>query len=160
MNITIERTVEATPEVHDLIGELNDVLGAAYGPHQRHGLRIEQLFEPNVRSFVARLDGLAVGCGGVAIFDDYAEVKRMYTHQWRVVGGSERFCCGGSRMRPVGQASRSRAWKRVSVSKRLSVFTSAWDFGYGVRSAPMRQCLPATSRPASSSKRCSGSSND
>jgi putative acetyltransferase len=24
-------------------------------------------------------DGLAVGCAGVAIFDDYAEVKRMYT---------------------------------------------------------------------------------
>jgi putative acetyltransferase len=32
-----------------------------------------------VRFFVARLDGLAVGCGGVALFDDYAEVKRMYT---------------------------------------------------------------------------------
>jgi putative acetyltransferase len=32
-----------------------------------------------VRFFVARLDGLAVGCGGVAICDDYAEVKRMYT---------------------------------------------------------------------------------
>ena len=28
---------------------------------------------------MARLDGLAIGCGGVAIFDDYAEVKRMYT---------------------------------------------------------------------------------
>jgi putative acetyltransferase len=79
MSITIERLVEATIEVHDLIGELNDVLGAAYEAHQRHGLRIEQLFEPNVRFFVARLDGLAVGCGGVAIFDNYAEVKRMYT---------------------------------------------------------------------------------
>src|SRR5215469_2681664 len=79
MSITIERAVEATPEVHDLIGELNDVLGAAYEAHQRHGLSIEQLFEPNVRFFVARLDGLAVGCGGVAVFDDYAEVKRMYT---------------------------------------------------------------------------------
>ena len=32
-----------------------------------------------MRFFVARLDGLAVGCGGVAVFDDYAEVKRMYT---------------------------------------------------------------------------------
>jgi putative acetyltransferase len=40
---------------------------------------IEQLFEPNVRFFVARLDGIAVGCGGVAMFEDYAEVKRMYT---------------------------------------------------------------------------------
>src|SRR5215467_15470690 len=75
MNITIEQTVE----VRDLIQELNDVLGAAYEEHQRHGLSIEQLFEPNVRFFVARLDGLAVGCAGVAIFDDYAEVKRMYT---------------------------------------------------------------------------------
>ena len=32
-----------------------------------------------MRFFLARLDGLAVGCGGVAIFDGYAEVKRMYT---------------------------------------------------------------------------------
>jgi putative acetyltransferase len=79
MSITIERVVEATPEVEDLIGELNDVLGAAYEAHQRHGLSIEQLFEPNVRFFIARLDGLAVGCGGVAMFEDYAEVKRMYT---------------------------------------------------------------------------------
>jgi len=79
MNITIEQTVEATLEVRDLIQEPNDVLGAAYEEHQRHGLSIEQLFEPNVRFFVARLDGLAVGCAGVAIFDDYAEVKRMYT---------------------------------------------------------------------------------
>jgi hypothetical protein len=38
MSITIERAVEATPEAHDLIAELNDVLGAAYERHQRHGL--------------------------------------------------------------------------------------------------------------------------
>ena len=79
MNIAIERVIQATPEVHDLIGELNAVLGAVYEAHQRHGLAIEQLFEPNVRFFLARLDGLVVGCGGVAIFDDYAEIKRMYT---------------------------------------------------------------------------------
>jgi putative acetyltransferase len=79
MNITIERVIQATPEVHDLIGELNAVLGAVYEAHQRHGLAIEQLFEPDVRFFLARLDGLVVGCGGVAIFDDYAEIKRMYT---------------------------------------------------------------------------------
>jgi hypothetical protein len=45
--------------------------------HQRHGLLIEQLIKPRVRFFVARLDGLAIGCGGVASFNDYAEVKRM-----------------------------------------------------------------------------------
>jgi|SRR5580700_3916990 putative acetyltransferase len=79
MNIIVERVNAPTQELRDLIGELNDVLGAAYEPHQRHGLSIAQLFEPNVRFFVARLDGLAAGCGGVALFDDYAEVKRMYT---------------------------------------------------------------------------------
>ena len=79
ISITVERAVEATREVHDLIGELNDVLGAAYEAHQRHGLSIEQLFEPHVRFFIVRLDGLAVACGGAAVFDDYAEVKRMYT---------------------------------------------------------------------------------
>jgi putative acetyltransferase len=79
MSIIIERAVEPTPEVCDLIGELNGVLGAAYEDHQRHGLSIAHLFEPQVRFFLARLDGLAVGCGGVAMFEDYAEVKRMYT---------------------------------------------------------------------------------
>ena len=79
MSITIERVVEASPDLHDLIGELNDVLGAAYEAHRRHGLSIDQLFEPHVRFFRARLDGVVVGCGGVAVFDDYAEVKRMYT---------------------------------------------------------------------------------
>jgi putative acetyltransferase len=77
--ILIERVTEATPDVRGLIGELDEVLGAAYEPHQRHGLSIAQLFEPHVRFFVACLDGIAAGCGGVALFDDYAEVKRMYT---------------------------------------------------------------------------------
>jgi len=79
MSIVIERVVEPTPEVCELIDELNAVLGANYEPHQRHGLSIGQLFEPHVRFFVARLDNSAAGCGGIALFDDFAEVKRMYT---------------------------------------------------------------------------------
>jgi putative acetyltransferase len=63
--------------MRDLIGELENVLAAAYDAHQWHGLSIEQLYEPNVPFFLARLGNLAVGCGGVALFDDYAEVKRL-----------------------------------------------------------------------------------
>ncbi len=37
------------------------------------------MFKPDVRFFVARTDGEAVGCGGVAFCDGYAEVKRMYS---------------------------------------------------------------------------------
>lgn len=79
MNLAIEQITAPTPELRELIGELDAVLNAAYEPHQRHGLAIAQLFEPHVRFFVARLDGAAVACGGVALFDGYAEVKRMYT---------------------------------------------------------------------------------
>ena len=79
MEVTIERLCAATPDASALIAELDDVLGALYEPEQRHGLSIEQVFQANVRFFVARLGGRAVGCGAVALFDDYAEVKRMYT---------------------------------------------------------------------------------
>ena len=79
MNIVIERVTEANSDVQDLIRELNDVLGAAYEAHQRHGPSIDQLFAPYMRFFLARSDGVAVGCGGVALLDNYAEVKRMYT---------------------------------------------------------------------------------
>jgi putative acetyltransferase len=81
MSIAVERLSGPTPEAVALIAELDGVLGAVYEPEQRHGLSIEQVFEPHVRFFVARLDGEAVGCGAVALFDTYAEVKRMYTRE-------------------------------------------------------------------------------
>jgi len=39
------------------------------------------VFQPNVRFFVAHLGDQAAGCGAVALFDGYAEVKRMYTRE-------------------------------------------------------------------------------
>ena len=76
--ITIEPVTTATDEVRALIGELDRTLAAEYPPEQRHGLRLDAIFEPHMRFFLARLNGAAVGCGGVALFSRYAEVKRMY----------------------------------------------------------------------------------
>jgi putative acetyltransferase len=76
--IRIELTPRATDDVRALIDELETVLAAEYMPEQRHGLALDALFQPHIRFFLARLDGAAVGCGGVALFDDFAEVKRMY----------------------------------------------------------------------------------
>jgi putative acetyltransferase len=81
MEIAIERVSGATEDARTLIGELDAVLGAVYEPEQRHGLSVEQVFRPNVRFFVARIGGAAVGCGAIALFDEYAEVKRMYTRE-------------------------------------------------------------------------------
>jgi putative acetyltransferase len=80
-DIAIERIAAPTLEAAALIAELDAVLGAVYAPEQRHGLSLAQVFEPRVRFFIARVDGKAVGCGAVALFADYAEVKRMYTRE-------------------------------------------------------------------------------
>ncbi|MGH3043286.1 MAG: GNAT family N-acetyltransferase [Gaiellaceae bacterium] len=79
MGVTIERVATATDEIRQLVAELDRDLSGPYLPEQRHALSLDQLFEDNVRFFAARLDGVAVGCGGVAFYDGFAEVKRMFT---------------------------------------------------------------------------------
>ena len=81
MSVTVELVSSPTREVEELLTELDDILGAAYPPEQRHALSIDRLFQPDIRFYLARLDGEAVGCGGVALLDDFAEVKRMYTRE-------------------------------------------------------------------------------
>lgn len=80
-NIEIERAAEATDEVRTLVGELEATLSAHYAAHQRHGLKLEAIFQPHIRFYVARLDGTLAGCGGVAFLDGFAEVKRMYVRE-------------------------------------------------------------------------------
>ena len=77
-DLTITRTNAPTDAVRALIGELDAVLSAEYPPEQRHGLALEAIFAPHIRFFVATLAGNPVGCGGVALFDGFAELKRMY----------------------------------------------------------------------------------
>ncbi|MCG8361411.1 MAG: GNAT family N-acetyltransferase [Kiloniellales bacterium] len=81
MHIKVERAGSATPDIKALLEELNAALDGPYADDQQHGLSIEELFAPHVRFFVARLDGTAAGCGGVALLKDYAEVKRMYARE-------------------------------------------------------------------------------
>jgi putative acetyltransferase len=79
MDIAIERAAAPTPEAVELLAELDAVLAGPYAADQRHALSVERLFQPDVRFFLARLEGAAVACGGVAFYDGYAEVKRMYS---------------------------------------------------------------------------------
>lgn len=78
MDVRLEQATAATPEVIDLIEALNRDLDGFYAQEQKHALSLDQLFQPNVRFFVARMKGAAVACGGVGFYDGYAELKRMY----------------------------------------------------------------------------------
>jgi putative acetyltransferase len=79
VDLTIERITVATDEIRELVDELNVARSGPYLPEQHHYVPFEQLFDGNVSFFAARIDGVAVGCGGVAFCDGFAEVKRMYT---------------------------------------------------------------------------------
>ena len=78
MGVSIEAAATVTEEARSLRGELETVLSAEYPPEQRHGLALDAIFQPHIRFFRARLGGAAGGCGGVALYADLAEVKRMY----------------------------------------------------------------------------------
>ena len=79
--IAIEPAASPTDEVRTLVGELEAVLAAGYPPEQRHGLALDAIFQPHIRFFLARLDGVGVGCGGIALSPSAAEVKRMYVRE-------------------------------------------------------------------------------
>jgi putative acetyltransferase len=77
-NILVDRVRAPTDDVRVLVGELEATLAAVYPAEQRHGLPLEAIFEPHIHFFVASRDGEPAGCGGVAFFPGFAEVKRMY----------------------------------------------------------------------------------
>jgi len=78
MTVVIEKPDSPTDEVRALIAALEAELSPHYAPHQRHGLQLAAIFQPHIHFFVARRAGEALGCAGVALASDFAEVKRMY----------------------------------------------------------------------------------
>lgn len=85
--IEVELALSATADVRRLIEELDQELAQLYTREQCHGLRLDAIFQPDIRFFVARRSGSAIGCGGIAIGSEFAEVKRMYVRrEWRGQG--------------------------------------------------------------------------
>ncbi|HZQ01244.1 MAG TPA: GNAT family N-acetyltransferase [Reyranella sp.] len=77
-------------EVRALVAELNAVLLELTPPEHCHHLTVEQMADTSTALFVARDDGVAVGCGALKRHaDGIGEVKRMYTrpsHRGRKIG--------------------------------------------------------------------------
>jgi putative acetyltransferase len=81
MALTIAQVTGPNYEMRALITELEAYLAGLYLPEQLHGWPYERLLRPDVKFFIAKNGARAVGCGGIALFDEFAEVKRMYTVQ-------------------------------------------------------------------------------
>lgn len=80
-SVVVKACFEVDEDITMLIGELDSDLAEHYSAEQRHGLSLREIFDSGVRFFVAYLGSEAVGCGGVLVDEDHAEVKRMFVRK-------------------------------------------------------------------------------
>jgi putative acetyltransferase len=77
VEIAVERPVRA--DVEALLRESRAMMAGLYPPESRHGLDLGAYERAEVTLFVARDNGVAVGCGAFQLHDDgSAEVKSMF----------------------------------------------------------------------------------
>ena len=90
MTITIREVHPDAPDAVQLIGELDDhLLAHPYPPQSRHAFSVDKLLRERVVFFVTYFEGQPAGCGGIKMFEDYGEVKRMFVrpvHRGRGLG--------------------------------------------------------------------------
>jgi putative acetyltransferase len=90
MTVTILEVPPHSADAVQLIGELDDhLLAHPYPPQSRHAFSVDKLVSEGVVFFITYYEGQLAGCGGVKMFDDYGEVKRMFVrpiHRGRGLG--------------------------------------------------------------------------
>lgn len=91
MNIIIAVESPLQDDVRALVRELNETLDALTPAEFNFPMTAEEMAEPSTTVFVARENGVAVGCGALKRHaDGVGEVKRMYTRpraQGQGIGG-------------------------------------------------------------------------
>lgn len=79
MTITISAENPDSPDSLQLIAELDEhLMEKPYPQESRHAFDVQTLIRQKVAFFVARHNGEPAGCGGVKLFEEYGEVKRMF----------------------------------------------------------------------------------
>ncbi len=80
VDIVFQKVDPRQGEVRQLIEELDDYMARLYPTESNFGFDIETLVQPPMRFYAVTVDGEVLGCGGFWLYDDYAEVKRVYIH--------------------------------------------------------------------------------
>ena len=78
MNVVIAPADPREPRVRALIEELDALQLSLYPAESNHLLDVATLTHPQMRFFAAAVDVEILGCGGIWLHEDYAEVKRVY----------------------------------------------------------------------------------
>lgn len=87
LEIQLELVKPNRPDVVEMLQEADAYFAELYPVEHNHLLNVETLMQPNIKFVLALLDGEAVGCGAIRLWQDFAEVKRMYVRPpWRGAG--------------------------------------------------------------------------
>jgi putative acetyltransferase len=79
MTLSIALETADQDDVLELLRMSDAFSQSLYPPASRHPLDVEAIAAPNVKFFVARRDGKAVGCGALVVREHgRAELKRMF----------------------------------------------------------------------------------
>ena len=74
----ISERADSTDAVQ-LLAELDaHLMSLPYPAESRHAFPVEKLLREQVKFFVTRYEQEPAGCGGIKLYPDYGEVKRMY----------------------------------------------------------------------------------
>jgi len=76
MSATIEQGIPK--EARHLLEASHRMMLELFDPESNHFLSLDALARPDIRFFVARVDGRVAGCGALAIRDGYGEIKSMF----------------------------------------------------------------------------------
>ena len=79
MTLTITQESPLTVDGAALLSGSEAALRAAYDITECSSYNAEELAAPNVRFFVARQSGTAVGCVALCTNETYGEIKRLFT---------------------------------------------------------------------------------
>ncbi|SFI91968.1 GNAT family N-acetyltransferase [Jannaschia pohangensis] len=69
----------ADPECAALLAQSHALMQSMFTPDECHFLDIDRLCAPHIRFFAATEGDRTLGIGAIALHDDYAEVKSMFT---------------------------------------------------------------------------------
>ncbi len=76
--IELRRDDALGPDALAMIAESEAELASIYPPEVRYAFSPEQLTDAGVEFLVAYRNGAPVGCGGCALYEGFAELKRIF----------------------------------------------------------------------------------
>ncbi len=77
-SVDISPADPGSPPARELLAASHALMDALFPSESNHYMSVDDLAEPGVLFFLARLDGHVAGCGALVLKEGYGEIKSMF----------------------------------------------------------------------------------